>query len=271
MLFSNAGGVTLNNSGSISGGNGGAAGANFGLSAPGQAGLGGAGIVGSGLTINNNGTIAGGLANGGAGVRSNAITFTGGTNVLELQAGSIITGNVVAFSAADTLRLGGASNSSFDVSQIGPGAQYRGFGSLVKTGTSTWELTGTSSEATPWTISQGTLSVNGSIASSSLTTVNPGGTLGGNGIAGNTTINGGTLSPGNSIGTLTVAGNLVLTAASTYMVEVSPTTSDFTHVTGSATLGGATVAAQFAPGAYVGKRYTILPPTAASAARSQAR
>ncbi len=88
--------------------------------------------------------------------------------------------------------------------------------------------------------------------------MNPGGTLGGNGIAGNTTINGGTLSPGNSIGTLTMAGNLVLTAASTYMVEVSPTTSDFTHVTGSATLGGATVAAQFAPGAYVGKRYTIL-------------
>jgi uncharacterized protein with beta-barrel porin domain len=40
--------------------------------------------------------------------------------------------------------------------------------------------------------------------------------------------------------------------------EVSPTASDFTHVTGSATLGGATVAAQFAPGTYVGKRYTIL-------------
>lgn len=113
----------MNNSGSISGGNGGAAGANNGSGAPGQAGLGGAGIVGSALTINNNGTIAGGLANGGAGVRANAITFTGGTNVLELQAGSIISGNVVAFSAADTLRLGGANNSSFDVSQIGPSAQ----------------------------------------------------------------------------------------------------------------------------------------------------
>jgi outer membrane autotransporter protein len=75
----------------------------------------------------------------------------------------------------------------------------------------------------------------------------------------------------NSIGTLTVAGNLVLTAASTYMVEVSPTASDFTHVTGSATLGRATVAAQFAPGAYVGKRYTILTADGASAARFQAR
>ena len=50
------------------------------------------------------------------------------------------------------------------------------------------------------TVNGGTLSVNGSIASSSLTTVNAGGTLGGNGTVGNTTINGGTLAPGNSIG-----------------------------------------------------------------------
>ena len=88
--------------------------------------------------------------------------------------------------------------------------------------------------------------------------MNPGGTLGGNGTVGNTTINGGTLAPGNSIGALTVAGNLVMTAASTYMVEVSPANSDFTHVTGTAQLGGATVTASFAPGSYVEKRYTIL-------------
>ena len=81
---------------------------------------------------------------------------------------------------------------------------------------------------------------------------------GGYGTVGNTTINGGTLSPGNSIATLAAAANLVLTAASTYMVEVSPTASDLTHVTGSAALGGATVTAQFASGAYVGKRYAIL-------------
>ena len=79
--------------------------------------------------------------------------------------------------------------------------------------------------------------MNGSIASSSLTTVNAGGTLGGNGTVGNTTINGGTLAPGNSIGLLTVQGNLVLTAASTYMVEVSPANADRTNVTGTATLG----------------------------------
>src|SRR5439155_9529008 len=95
-------------------------------------------------------------------------------------------------------------------------------------------------------------------ASSVLTTVNAGGTLGGNGIVGNTIINGGTLSPGNSIGTLTVQGSLVFTAASSYMVEVSPSAADRTNVTGTATLGGATVNASFASGSYVPKQYTIV-------------
>jgi len=104
----------------------------------GSPGAGGAGIVGGGLTIINSGAIAGGL--GGDGVtRANAITFTSGTNSLTLQAGSTITGNVVAFSAADTLALGGTSNASFDVSQVGSSAQYRGFGIFQKTGSSTWK------------------------------------------------------------------------------------------------------------------------------------
>ena len=64
--------------------------------------------------------------------------------------------------------------------------------------------------------------------------MNAGGTLGGNGVVGNTTINGGTLAPGNSIGLLTVQGNLVFTAAATYMVEISPANADRTNVTGTA-------------------------------------
>jgi autotransporter-associated beta strand protein len=89
--------------------------------------------------------------------RADAVTFTGGTNVLELQAGSTITGNVVAFSAADTFRLGGTANASFDVSQIGAAAQYQGFGLFQKTGSSTWTLTGTTTAVTPWAINAGTL------------------------------------------------------------------------------------------------------------------
>jgi len=108
------------------------------------------------------------------------------------------------------------------------------------------------------TVNGGTLTVNGSIASSSSVTVNAGGTLGGNGTFGNVTINGGALAPGNSIGTLTINGNLVLTSASTYMVEVDPNGADRTNVTGTATLGGATVRATFASGSYVTRRYTIV-------------
>ncbi|MGX1322485.1 T5SS/PEP-CTERM-associated repeat protein [Bradyrhizobium sp. USDA 377] len=107
------------------------------------------------------------------------------------------------------------------------------------------------------TVNGGTLRVNGSIASSPLTTVNAGGTLGGNGIVGNTTINGGTLSPGNSIGLLTVQGSLAFTAAASYLVEVSPSSADRVNVIGAATLGGATVNAVIL-NANVAKQYLIL-------------
>ena len=136
-------GATLTNSGTVTGGNGGSGGSGVGGGGiNGNPGAGGAGIVGSELTIVTSGAITGGLSGDGT-TRANAITFTGGTNVLELQAGSTIIGNVVAFSAADTLRLGGTANASFDVSQIGPSAQYQGFGIFQKTGSSTWTLTGT--------------------------------------------------------------------------------------------------------------------------------
>jgi autotransporter-associated beta strand protein len=150
---------------------------------------------------------------------------------------------------AKTLALSNASGN-FAGAIGGAGGLTLAAGTEILSGTSTY--TGATN------VNAGTLSVNGSIASSSLTTVNAGATLGGNGTVGNTTINGGTLAPGNSIGTLAVQGNLVFTAAASYMVEVSPANADRTNVTGTATLGGATVKASFAPGTYVSKQYTIL-------------
>jgi len=48
-----------------------------------------------------------------------------------------------------------------------------------------------------------------------------------------------------------------MTAAASYLVEISPTNADRTNVGGTASLGG-TVQAAFAPGSYVSRAYTIL-------------
>jgi uncharacterized protein with beta-barrel porin domain len=201
-----------------------------------------------GSNVFNAGTISGATA---------AIQFGGTGNTLTLAAGSVITGNVLG-TGSDTFQLGSSGAATFDVSQLGAAAQYRGFGTFNKIDSSTWTLTGTSTFTGPVNVNGGTLSVNGDISSAASLTVNAGGILGGNGVVGNTTINGGTLSPGNSIGLLTVNGNLAFTAASTYMVEVSPTTADRTNVTGKATLGNATVNAVPTSGTLNNQRYTIL-------------
>ena len=250
-----ASGAAITNTGTIQGGAGGDA--NGGLG-----GVGAAGIVGSGLTIVNSGSIAGGVGNNGAAAQANAITFSGGTNALELQSGSTITGSVVAFSTADTFRLGGAANSSFDVSTIGPSAQYQGFGVFEKVGASAWTLTGTNTAVLPWSINAGSLLVNGTLANSTMT-VNNGGTLGGTGVAGAATVNaGGTFAPGNGTpGSSMTVASLALVSGAVYMVQVNPATSSFANVTGTATLGGATVNAAFASGSYISKQYTILTAT----------
>lgn len=191
------------------------------------------------------------------------IDFSGSTGTAgdgKLTAGSIA--GPGSFYLGSRQLTVGSNNLSTEVNGlISDGGIWGGGGtggSLVKVGSGTLTLSGTNAYTGATTVSGGTLLVNGSIALSSLTTVEAGTTLGGDGTVGHTFIDGGMLSPGNSIGTLTVQGNLVLTAASTYMVEVSPASADFTHVTGTATLGGAMVSAHFAPGSYVEKRYTIL-------------
>jgi len=197
----------------------------------------------------------GGSAGSGVFTVTGTNTYTGGTTVSRgtLQigdggtSGSIlgdVTNNAtLAFNRSDATSFGGAIS---------------GGGNLIKRGAGNLSLTGVSSYTGATTVEAGTLSVNGSIASSSLTTVNAGAALGGNGTVGATLINGGALAPGNSIGTLNVSGNLTFTAASSYMVEVSPTSADRVNVSGTATLGGATVNASFASGGYVERQYTIV-------------
>ena len=162
LLFTTSGATLTLTAGSIAGGNGGNGGASGGLG--GNGGNGGAGIVGADLTVITSGAISGGTgglggSGGSSGSNGNAITFTSGNNVLELQSGFSFVGNVVDLTNHGTLRLGGAANGSFDVSAIGAPGQFQGFDAFEKTGTSTWTLTGTTAATTSWTLSQGTLSV----------------------------------------------------------------------------------------------------------------
>src|SRR6202043_2350155 len=131
-------------------------------------------------------------------------------------------------------------------------------GPLTFTGTNASILNATNTYTGATNVNGGALVVNGSIATSSLTTVNTGGTLTGTGIVGNTLVAGGTFAPGNGTpgSSMTVNGNLAFQSAGTFMVQVNPTTSSFALVNGAATLGGATVSANFAPGTYVVKQYT---------------
>jgi autotransporter-associated beta strand protein len=179
----------------------------------------------------------------------------------KISAGSI-EGAGDYFLAGNQLTVG-SNNLSTEVSgKISDGGSLIQTGaSLLKIGTGTLTLSGNNAYTGVTTVNSGSLIVNGSIAASSAVSVNSGALLGGIGTVPSTTVNnGGMLAPGSSIGTLTVQGNLVLSTASTYLIEVSPTSADRTNVSGTATLAG-TVNAAFASGSYVTRNYTILSAT----------
>lgn len=211
----------------------------------------GAGGTGIGILLQGTGTVFNsGTINAATGFA--AIELCGcGNSTLTLGPGSVINGLVLG-NGTDTFQLGGTGKDTFNLSLIGAGQQYDGFSTFNKTDSSNWTVTGTGAQ--DWNVLGGTLSVNGVI--NGLVTINAGGRLGGAGTIDNVVVNGGGLAPGNSIGTLNVANSLTFSAASSYMVEISGTSSDLTIVAGAVTLGGATVVV--VPTGTVTKQYTIL-------------
>ncbi|MGH6679146.1 MAG: autotransporter outer membrane beta-barrel domain-containing protein, partial [Bradyrhizobium sp.] len=157
-------------------------------------------------------------------------------------------------------QFGGTGSAAFDLGLIGPTQQYQGFSTFNKVGSSTWTVTGTSSQLNPWEVQNGTLLVNGDLSTASRITVDGGGILGGDGAVSNLTIsNGGTLAPGlPSIGSFHVAGNLVLASAASYLVQVSPLAASVAKVSGTASIAGTLIAAGTGGAYTVGQKYTVL-------------
>ncbi|WP_425104636.1 autotransporter domain-containing protein [Ancylobacter sp.] len=141
------------------------------------------------------------------------------------------------------------------------GRVISGTGSLTKLGDGALGLFGQNTYSGETKIEAGLLVVNGSIATSSLTTVFDGAALAGTGTVGHLRVaSGGTLAPGQSIGTLNVAGNLSFAAGSIYQVELNAEgKSDLVAVTGATTIEGGSVIGIAAGGNYLPETaYTIL-------------
>ncbi|WP_313312506.1 fibronectin type III domain-containing protein [Pulveribacter sp.] len=214
-------------------------------------GRGGEGIVGSGLSIVNAGTIA-----AGAGAGANAISFTGGSNSLSLVPGSSIIGDVACTGSCsgNVLTLTGTGGSgSLDM------GRYKGFARGSKTDVSHWELTGTVAEPMAWTVAGGMLRVSGRLDASTFT-VTAGATLAGAGRVGATVVAAAaTLRPGGpdeATGTLTT-GPLVLGGQAQFKLGAA---SDRVEVNGDLDLQGATLqvvpVSGFGPGVHTLFTYT---------------
>lgn len=177
---------------------------------------------------------------------------SGGGDRLELQPGYAITGNVLL--AGSQLSLGGTGRDTFDLGRLD--TQYTGYTTLDKRGASTWTLTG--ANAADWSVTEGTLLVQGAIGSVAAS----GGILGGTGRVAAALLEGGALAPGvDGVGTLTVTNNIAFSGgagAGRYLVDIQGAASDLANIGGTATLTGGAVEVTYLAGGSISRRYTVL-------------
>jgi uncharacterized protein with beta-barrel porin domain len=209
---------------------------------------------GGGITVANSGS-------GGALTLTATNTYTGPTTINagatlaignggttgSLATSSNVTDNgMLVFDRSDTVSFGNMISG-------GGAFQQSGAGTLILTNTNTY--TGATN------VNAGALEVDGSIATSNLTTVNNGGLLMGTGTVGATQVNsGGVLRPGNgTAGTsLTISGSLAFQSGALYLIDLNGAAASKAIVNGTAWLGGAQVGIGSGSTFNVNQKYTIL-------------
>jgi uncharacterized protein with beta-barrel porin domain len=232
------------------------------------------GLNNAGIAVNN-GTLTGGLTNSGLYQQTSGTTSGGTSNAGTIQAIGAFNG-AINNNAHGFFSVGGAvtSDSTFNNTTTT---------SSLELGSGTYTVTGLITNSGIAELGGGitllagaTLTANGGITNNAGATIFNDGTLNGNIVNGGilfgqglingatTVASGGTFAPGNGTpGTsMTLTGSLALQSGAFYMVQVNPATSSLANVTGTATLGGATVKANFTNGSYVAKQYLILHTTA---------
>ena len=185
-------------------------------------------ILAGNNTFSGNTTINGGTLQLGDGGTSGSVL------------GNIVNNGILAIDRSNNITLGGVIS---------------GTGALQQNGAGVTTLTGINTYTGLTSVNAGGLIVNGSIGTSQELIVATGAFVGGSGILPSTTVSG-VLSPGNSVGTITIQGNLTMTAGSSYLVELDGGESDRINVSGIATLAGNVIAVPLSP--LVPRTYTIL-------------
>jgi autotransporter-associated beta strand protein len=253
-LLTNAGTLTIANGGQLDATAGGLTNTATGTVSVAQGGilrddLSNAGVVtNSGTTFANVAFNAGSISNTATGMWTGTVAGTSGV----ISNAGTWTGNVVANTG--TLTNSGVWTGSIATSGTfanATGATVSGLVSNSGTTTNSGTFNGGLSNTAGTTVNNGV--INGPVSVS-------GGSLTGSGSTAGLTVAGGAFAPGNGTAgsSMTVNGNLALASAVQYVVQVDPATASFTGVTGTASLGGAAVTANFAGGSYVTRQYTLL-------------
>lgn len=255
--------------------------------------IGGTGLVSGGVNTALNKTGAGTLVLSGVNTFTGNVNIAAGilsvnaTNNLGNLANDILMadGSTFAVTGTTTFTNGRdfkiAGGSTFDIASSttstiqGVVSNNVLAGNLIKAGNGTLVLSGANTYSGTTSVNGGTLragSANAfgssnsfSVASGAILDLNgfnkTFNTLSGAGaVMGAASTISGALSPGDGAAgsSMAVNGNLTFQQGAQLAVQVSPITSSLVNVTGTATLGGATVSATYANGNYAAKQYTIL-------------